>query len=132
MPMTIKANHAAKQARRDRLVLEHLLLVKAIAVHVRANLPLHVDLDYLVHSGILGGQTVAILSLVVRYLESVINLTNDTAESQTKLQFDTGVPKRDTALQMQHLTHALSEDDCSETGIADNRSRWASRDPRKE
>src|SRR5215472_1958112 len=54
MPMTLKANHAAKQARRDRLVLEHLSLVKSIAARVRANLPLHVDLDDLVHSGVLG------------------------------------------------------------------------------
>ena len=45
---------AAKQARRDRVVLEHLPLVKAIAVRVHENLPVHVDLDDLVHAGILG------------------------------------------------------------------------------
>ena len=39
---------------RDRLVLEHLPLVRAIAVRVYENLPVHVDLDDLVHSGILG------------------------------------------------------------------------------
>jgi len=44
----------AKQARRDRVVLEHLPLVKAIAVRVHENLPVHVDLDDLVHAGILG------------------------------------------------------------------------------
>ena len=43
-----------KQARRDRVVLEHLPLVKAIAVRVHENLPVHVDLDDLVHAGILG------------------------------------------------------------------------------
>jgi RNA polymerase sigma factor for flagellar operon FliA len=44
----------AKLARRDRVVLEHLPLVKAIAVRVHENLPVHVDLDDLVHAGILG------------------------------------------------------------------------------
>jgi RNA polymerase sigma factor for flagellar operon FliA len=41
-------------ARRDRVVLEHLPLVKAIAVRVHENLPVHVDMDDLVHAGILG------------------------------------------------------------------------------
>jgi len=45
---------AAKTARRDRIVLEHLPLVKAIAVRVHENLPVHVDLDDLVHAGVLG------------------------------------------------------------------------------
>jgi RNA polymerase sigma factor for flagellar operon FliA len=45
---------SAKLARRDRVVLEHLPLVKAIAVRVHENLPVHVDLDDLVHAGILG------------------------------------------------------------------------------
>jgi RNA polymerase sigma factor for flagellar operon FliA len=44
----------AKLARRDHVVLEHLPLVKAIAVRVHENLPVHVDLDDLVHAGILG------------------------------------------------------------------------------
>ncbi len=39
---------------RDKVVLEHLPLVKAIAVRVHENLPVHVDLDDLVHAGILG------------------------------------------------------------------------------
>ncbi len=43
-----------RQARRDRVVLEHLPLVRAIAVRVHENLPVHVDLDDLVHAGILG------------------------------------------------------------------------------
>ena len=40
--------------RRDRIILEHLPLAKAIAVRVHENLPVHVDLDDLVHAGILG------------------------------------------------------------------------------
>jgi RNA polymerase sigma factor for flagellar operon FliA len=40
--------------KRDRVILEHLPLVKAIAVRVHENLPVHVDLDDLVHAGILG------------------------------------------------------------------------------
>ena len=47
-------SQAARLARRDRVVLEHLPLVKAIAVRVHENLPVHVDLDDLVHAGILG------------------------------------------------------------------------------
>ena len=45
---------ASKTSKRDRVVLEHLPLVKAIAVRVYENLPVHVDLDDLVHAGILG------------------------------------------------------------------------------
>jgi RNA polymerase sigma factor for flagellar operon FliA len=41
-------------SRRDQLVLEHLPLVRAIAVRVCENLPMHVELDDLVHAGILG------------------------------------------------------------------------------
>ncbi len=48
------SQQAARLARRDRVVLEHLPLVKAIAVRVHENLPVHVDLDDLVHAGILG------------------------------------------------------------------------------
>ena len=44
----------AKMSQRDRVVLEHLPLVKAIAVRVHENLPVHVDLDDLVHAGVLG------------------------------------------------------------------------------
>lgn len=45
---------ASKLAKRDHIVLEHLPLVRAIAVRVHANLPVHVDLDDLVHAGVLG------------------------------------------------------------------------------
>jgi RNA polymerase sigma factor FliA len=53
-PAKTAAQQAARLARRDRVVLEHLPLVKAIAVRVHENLPVHVDLDDLVHAGILG------------------------------------------------------------------------------
>jgi RNA polymerase sigma factor FliA len=39
---------------RDRIVLEHLSLVKSIAIRVRENLPVHIELDDLVHAGVLG------------------------------------------------------------------------------
>jgi RNA polymerase sigma factor for flagellar operon FliA len=42
------------QSDRDELVLKHLPLVRAIAVRVYENLPVHVDVDDLVHAGIMG------------------------------------------------------------------------------
>jgi RNA polymerase sigma factor for flagellar operon FliA len=39
---------------RDQIVLDHLSLVKAIAIRVHESLPVHVDLDDLVHAGVLG------------------------------------------------------------------------------
>ena len=45
---------AARKSERDRLIIDHLPLVKAIAVRVHENLPVHVDLDDLVHAGVLG------------------------------------------------------------------------------
>jgi RNA polymerase sigma factor for flagellar operon FliA len=39
---------------RDQIVLDHLSLVKAIAIRVHENLPVHVDVDDLVHAGVLG------------------------------------------------------------------------------
>ena len=63
-PVSIKAPKASKlnkaereqamRDRRDQVVLEHLPLVKAIAVRVHENLPVHVEVDDLVHAGILG------------------------------------------------------------------------------
>ncbi len=49
-----KKAEAARLARRDQIVLEHLPLARAIALRVHENLPVHVDLDDLVHAGILG------------------------------------------------------------------------------
>jgi len=45
---------AAKLARRDKLILEHLPLVRVIAFRVHGSLPVHLELDDLVHAGILG------------------------------------------------------------------------------
>lgn len=42
------------QQMRDQIVLDHLPLVKVIAIRVHENLPVHVDLDDLIHAGILG------------------------------------------------------------------------------
>src|SRR6185312_2353815 len=39
---------------RDRLILEHLPLVKAIAGHVQKSIPVHVEFDDLVHAGTMG------------------------------------------------------------------------------
>jgi RNA polymerase sigma factor FliA len=41
-------------SRRDQIVVENLPLVKAIAHRLRANLPVHVDLDDLMHAGAIG------------------------------------------------------------------------------
>lgn len=43
-----------KLTQRDRIVLEHLPLVKSIAIRVHETLPVHVELDDLTHAGILG------------------------------------------------------------------------------
>jgi len=53
---TTPTRHRTKvsNAVRDRIVLDHLPLVKAIAVRVHENLPVHVDLDDLIHAGVLG------------------------------------------------------------------------------
>lgn len=39
---------------RDQVVLDHLPLVKAIAIRVHENLPVHVEVDDLIHAGVLG------------------------------------------------------------------------------
>jgi RNA polymerase sigma factor FliA len=40
--------------KRDELILDHLPLVTAIAVRVHENLPVHVELDDLIHAGVMG------------------------------------------------------------------------------
>jgi RNA polymerase sigma factor for flagellar operon FliA len=52
-PARIK-NTPKDYSRRDRAVCEHLPLVRAIAVRVHESLPVHIDLDDLVHAGIMG------------------------------------------------------------------------------
>ncbi len=42
------------QETRDRIVVENLPLARAIAIRVHENLPVHVDLDDLIHAGVMG------------------------------------------------------------------------------
>ena len=42
------------RTKRDRMILDHLVLVKMIAVRLHESLPVHVDLDDLTHAGVLG------------------------------------------------------------------------------
>jgi RNA polymerase sigma factor for flagellar operon FliA len=51
---TAQRTEQVEQETRDRIVLENLALVKAIAVRVHESLPVHVDLDDLVHAGVMG------------------------------------------------------------------------------
>ena len=44
----------ARREVRDRIVLEHLPLVRAIAIRVHESLPVHVELDDLVNAGVMG------------------------------------------------------------------------------
>lgn len=46
--------HRASQRERDQRILEHLPLVRSIAVRIYESLPVHVEVDDLVHAGILG------------------------------------------------------------------------------
>ncbi|MBZ5626622.1 MAG: FliA/WhiG family RNA polymerase sigma factor [Acidobacteriia bacterium] len=52
--VSIRRRQKVSQQVRDRIVLENLPLVKAIAIRVHENLPVHVDLDDLIHAGVLG------------------------------------------------------------------------------
>ncbi len=53
-PATALSPKVTVENNRDALVLKHLALVRAIAVRVYESLPVHVDLDDLVHAGIMG------------------------------------------------------------------------------
>src|SRR3954454_11213670 len=52
--VSIERRRKISQEVRDQIVLEHLPLVKAIAIRVHENLPVHVDLDDLIHAGVMG------------------------------------------------------------------------------
>jgi RNA polymerase sigma factor for flagellar operon FliA len=54
MPALSVSASRRTQEQRDEIVLAHLPLAKAIAIRVHENLPVHVDLDDLIHSGVLG------------------------------------------------------------------------------
>src|SRR5689334_10481365 len=47
-------NAAVSFQERDAIIMKHLPLVRAIACRVRQSLPVQIDLDDLVHAGILG------------------------------------------------------------------------------
>jgi RNA polymerase sigma factor for flagellar operon FliA len=49
-----KAKGKVSKEDRDAIVLEHLSLVRAIAIRVYETLPVHIDLDDLIHAGVLG------------------------------------------------------------------------------
>jgi RNA polymerase sigma factor for flagellar operon FliA len=52
--VSVRRRPRLTQEQRDQIVLDHLPLVKAIAIRVHENLPVHVDLDDLIHAGVLG------------------------------------------------------------------------------
>lgn len=52
--VSIRRRQEVSQQVRDQIVLDHLPLVKAIAIRVHESLPVHVDLDDLIHAGVLG------------------------------------------------------------------------------
>src|SRR3954464_7009046 len=54
LPTRYSAASPAVPNDRDQLVMQHLPLARAIAVRVYENLPVHVELDDLVHAGIIG------------------------------------------------------------------------------
>src|ERR1700732_4006099 len=51
---SVRKKGKVQRALRDRIVLDHLPLVKAIAVRVHENLPVHLVLDGLITDGIFG------------------------------------------------------------------------------
>jgi RNA polymerase sigma factor for flagellar operon FliA len=52
-PARKRSAHAAKSLR-DQIILDHLNLVRTIAVRMHEGLPVHVELDDLIHAGVLG------------------------------------------------------------------------------
>jgi RNA polymerase sigma factor for flagellar operon FliA len=52
--VSLRKRRKVSQEARDQIVLDHLPLVKAIAIRVHESLPVHVDLDDLIHAGVLG------------------------------------------------------------------------------
>src|SRR5262245_34224849 len=52
--VSVRKRKGLTQEKRDQIVLEHLPLVKSIAIRVHESLPVHVDLDDLIHAGVMG------------------------------------------------------------------------------
>jgi len=53
-PVTTTPAVDQNRSRRDELMLEHMPLVTAIAAHIQKSIPVHVELDDLIHAGIMG------------------------------------------------------------------------------
>jgi RNA polymerase sigma factor for flagellar operon FliA len=51
---TASNTNAAQIAKRDELITEHLHLVTAIASHIQNSIPVHIELDDLIHAGTMG------------------------------------------------------------------------------
>ena len=51
--VSVRKQNVSREVR-DQVVLDHLPLAKAIAIRVHENLPVHVELDDLIHAGVLG------------------------------------------------------------------------------
>ncbi len=45
---------APEHQRRDQLILDHMPLVTAIAAHIQKSVPVHIELDDLIHAGLMG------------------------------------------------------------------------------
>jgi RNA polymerase sigma factor FliA len=45
---------AAKHQRRDQLILDHMPLVTAISAHIQKSVPVHIEMDDLIHAGMMG------------------------------------------------------------------------------
>jgi RNA polymerase sigma factor for flagellar operon FliA len=52
--LSMSENLTNERTTRDEMVLEHLPLVRAIALRVHETLPVHIELEDLVHAGVLG------------------------------------------------------------------------------
>ena len=53
-PAFSKSVKSEDHSRRDQLILEHLPLVSGIASHVQKSVPVHIELDDLIHAGTMG------------------------------------------------------------------------------
>ena len=54
LQMTQSPSSKITREQRDSIVLEHLALVRAIAIRVHETLPVHIDLEDLINAGVLG------------------------------------------------------------------------------
>src|SRR5580698_5808353 len=54
VPNKDRRKRSTRSEERDKLVMDHLPLVKAIAIRLYESLPVHADLDDLIHAGMLG------------------------------------------------------------------------------